>query len=251
MSEEESQPITDEMLSRAAEGEEVGVEDTVEAVVDDVEVEDPEGDKEEKLQEEPTDNRERSNLGRKVAALEATISDFIRAQTEVLEAKPAEEVDLDLDGDMPLTKKDLDNYFAKQTADKTKYNTNYLNQVSKIGLEDSDELFNSILAEMETGKYNFYTGDASRDAEVNYLKATKTVLSINKGKSNPLDKNKGKVTRGLGINGDTKVENRVAPLPELDEYAKSYAKKMGMTEDEIRGALAGKGVKASGDTLIS
>lgn len=252
MQEVESQPITDEMLSRAAEGNDVEVKEEAEVKLD-VEVEPLEGDKEEeKVPVEPTDNRERSNLGRKVAALETTIAEFIQAQTEAI--KPTQEVeqpDLDLDGDIPLTKKDLDNYFANQSKEKTRYNTSYLNQVSKIGLDDSDDLFNSVLVEMETGKYNAYTGDAVRDAEVNYLKATKAVLSV-KGdtKVNPLNKNTGKQTKGLGINGDTRVENKTAALPELDEHAKSYAKKMGMSEAEIRSALSGKGVKASGDTLI-
>lgn len=255
-----SQKVTDEELARAAEEVEptetegVKVEEETKETGDEVKET-----KEEvtSIPPEPTDNRERSALGRKTAYLEERIESFDSKLDEVLAAiELGKKPDISEDEESFLTKKDLKAWMEKQETNKltvkSEYDKQYIRAISKLGAdEEVDEVFDAILTELNSTYNQTYSQDASNDALINYLKASRAVYSKKPTRQNPLEKNKDKGGNGLGVSGGTKVKSKEAPLPELDSYAKDFIKETGMSESDVREALSSESkVHKSGDTVI-
>lgn len=256
-----SREVTNEELARAAE--EVETTET-EEVVEEVEEETEEtGEEVEETEEEvtsappePTDNRERSALGRRTSYVEERVDTLDSKLDEILAAiELGKKPETPEDEDSFITKGDLKSYMEKNDGDKVevkaRYDKDYIRAISKLGAgEDSDEVFDAILTELNTTYNQTYSKDASQDALINYFKASRAIYGKTEVKKNPLIKNKKKTGGGLSVGGDTTIKPKEAPLPELDEYARDFAKATGMSDEDIRKALASEPIKVVGDTVI-
>jgi len=210
-----------------------------------------------KVEDEPKSNTDRSRLGRRVAGMERQINDlvgainkFVAVQGQPKDIKP-DEVELDLDE--PLTLRQMQDYFAKESQrrveDSKSYTSSYVKTVWQLGQDEDDATLDEIAKELDdTTTYHRWSNDPTVDAERNYNRAARTVLArkleaVAKKKESPLDKNKNKEKVPTKTGADTKVPEREAKLPELDGDAKDFLKYIakggkGFTEDDIRDALS-------------
>jgi len=210
-----------------------------------------------KVEDEPKSNTDRSRLGRRVAGMERQINDlvgainkFVAVQGQPKDIKP-DEVELDLDE--PLTLRQMQDYFAKESQrrveDSKSYTSSYVKTVWQLGQDEDDATLDEIAKELDdTTTYHRWSNDPTVDAERNYNRAARTVLArkleaVAKRKESPLDKNKNKEKVPTKTGADTKVPEREAKLPELDGDAKDFLKYIakggkGFTEDDIRDALS-------------
>lgn len=194
---------------------------------------------------EPSEHGERSELGRKVAALHRRLDgmESVLGKLDDIESKltsyrplPKEETD---DDDVVITKKDLKKTWgelqAEQEREAKKYSDSYLKTLRALG-RDNLELHQDVLSEMEKNpQFNQRrSSDPSVDAELNYSKALASVLRKTRANDNPFkgDKNPQKAT--VTQTNSTKAKTKV----ELDPLAKEFAEKMGMSDDDVRAALA-------------
>jgi hypothetical protein len=216
------------MMTAAAEDEETAVEEVEEVVEEVVE----ETTKEEVVEPvEPTDNAERSKLGRKVDAMWKRFDEqkgTFEKMTEVLEAmieernKPA-----DVDSESLITASEAERLaeekfnklINKQSADREKYEKGYLDQLVLISADyepDEYDAIQNIMMEKFNKRHSdnpsFDAHKNFRDAEVAFLRSNKKVVP------------KGKVPAGAKIatTGAEKVKKKTNPLPKLDAAAQAY-----------------------------
>jgi len=236
---EDTASYLEEGAAEVKEGEEVNLE-TEEEELEELE-EEPE------IKDEPdpqTENAERSRLGRRLSKMEKMFEEFMTNFTNF--TQKTAETEPSYEEELPLTKKEAREYFAKlqqtQLAEQDKYADAYLDTLEDLGADESDpKFFDEVVKFMKTNtEYNTrQSNNPKADAEANYLKAANAVLRANRGvKKNPLNKNKVKNPKHLGVNGDTKVESKEVIVPELDDYAKRFAAAVGMSEESIKKAFS-------------
>ena len=217
-------------------------------------------------EDEPTDNTERSRLGRRVAGVEgkidelvSSLSNFLTAQQRIMESPPKDknlEHLEDVDDDLPITKKELEGYLNQREQGRRKEATDYLkgyvaSVYTHLKGETDKAVADEVLTELDdSAKYPRRTNSPTADSYRNYLEATTAVLrrKTAKGlaKENPLDKNSEKKGEGLKISGEAKMPAAREPvLPELDSAAKDFLKWVGdkggsikMSEADIKDALS-------------
>jgi hypothetical protein len=288
----EEMDFSDAALSRAAEGAEE--EETVEASTEEVEEveeevaeeeetepvdteKDPlqleeeeetealeaEVGEEEEVQPEPSDNADRSKLGRKVKFMEDSLNgikesiddrmDRIEQMlTKNQQPEPyKEDFEDEDDEEIILTKKEfkeqMQSFMTEQQTQKTdsqaQYEKGYLSTIKQLGAEEeSEDEFNAIYDEMMTNFNNKLSDNPEMDAERNWLKATKSVLKKQAAqpikKENPLKGRKPKAPLGKGST-DT-VPKSASAVPELDDVAAEFIKKTGMSDELVADALNGE-----------
>jgi len=213
------------------------------------------------LPKEPDDNRERSQLGRRVSTIEQNFDKKLDAfKQEILSAlKPSESDDDDLDdsdGETILTKREVEELFQKQQQKAKQRDKNYLTEVQrelvKYGNQfgDETEMFDAVIKEIETNHTLEVSDDPKGDAEKLYLRAKVAVMSkqaANPVKDNPL---KGKEPRSpLGAGASSTTDTQVPQKIKLDPVAEKYVKQMGLTEEQVKEALAGDDFLPSGSTV--
>jgi hypothetical protein len=215
------------------------------------------------LSVEPEDNAVRSQLGRKVKAMEEQLGNigpaidrlnlFLDSQgTGEPEVEP--EVEPEDDGEaLIFTKKEVREEFSRLKAEEQKRTDNYagsyeaelLAQSSKFG--DDQATFDQIWAEIEANYTPQVSDTPKQDAEMAYLRAKNAVLI--KQVAQPLDKEsplKGKEPvgpLGAGLNG--KVQANEVKRPKLDKAAEKYLEDSDLTKEEIDAALAGEDIPSA------
>ncbi len=180
----------DTVIEEAAEVE----EDTSETIEENVEEEvEEEGVEEEELEEEiqiPTDQKDRSQLGRKIAALFAKsdkTDEILLRQSEILERLLPQEYDEE--EDLPVTRKELNQMMNQQKVESTQYEKDFketFHQLCEVNnlTEEESEGVGAILLE----KYNTrVAGDGKLDGAMNFEKARAEFF---KPKKLPLKKRK-------------------------------------------------------------
>lgn len=203
-----------------------------------------------KLQEEE-DHKERSKLGRRLSAMEqeaearGTRLDATLDKMEAfLSSNPNANATTETDYDEPLTKKDIDKFMEdreyKTKIAQGKYEQGYLQYVSKLGQQEDPEFHEEIQEEMMKNFNVKYSRDPVADAERNYLRATRAILKKGSpSKENPLKGNKPK--SALGVAGDTQMkDNKEFVMPALDEDAKDFIKRKGLSEEQVKKYLSSK-----------
>ncbi len=196
------------------------------------------------------EHKESSALGRKVKGLEDKFTSVEEKIDMLLDAGPGkiENDDTDiagLDRDfIPTTRKELDEYMDKRDKEKANrekgYDRKYMTGFGKFKEEeDYDEVMNELKQ-----NFNFkHTDNGDLDAEMNYLKASRAFYRKKLSGKSPDTPLKGKDPKGpLGVGSDgepTIVTD--TPLPKLDEYAKDFVSKVGMSDESVKKALNGKG----------
>jgi hypothetical protein len=229
--------VKDDLLSKAA-AEAVADQDEKKEITEEIkEVEE----KIEKLEEDseglPKDQKERSQLGRTLAALHRRLDDFDQRDAErddqiqrLIDAmEKRKEPEDDFDDDAPLTRAELKAALkAEREAEKAQeqkltkeYHKGYSLKWAELSKGLSAEEYNAILAEAEEMKYD-PSDNAAFDAALNFKEAQLRHLKkqLASKKSNPLDKNTPK--DGIGTVTTQKVPDREIALPKLDDPAQSY-----------------------------
>ena len=199
--------------------------------------------KETKLpKEELDDNRERSNLGRKVKILEEKLSkiDEISAKIDRI-VIPRRESEVDDDAPIPMNAKELRDFVWKENQrietvrvqEQQTYAKNYQAYEVELGPDLSEQEFMEVVQERIQNFNQRHSNNPQADAELNFHKAYAAVLKrkLGKGKENPL---KGKKPDGP-LGGITTSENaKRAAVPEkLDKDAADFAQRMGLSQEKI------------------
>lgn len=193
--------------------------------------------------EEPEDNTIRSNLGRKVKALDDQIADINNkfSRIEELLSKRAEPIEED--DDTPyLTVKQYQKIKKEEEQAVTQYNSDYIRAEVDVGLEleVTEKEHEEILKEVRENYFQKHSNDAKADAAKNYMKAYTAILKrkANGGKPNPL---KGNPPSGpLGGLDPSKGGEPTEKTVKLDPHAAEFIKKMGLDDKWASNALEGE-----------
>jgi hypothetical protein len=205
---------------------------------------------------------ERTGLGRKVAKLHerldnltsgmATKSDLLDilkrlddiksvTKSDIVEEDPYEHDEFHIE-----SKEDLDRYLErrdrsvkeKEINERKAYENDYMSTMKEL-LSDIDdktvasEVYNELVK--PNGEFNkVLSGNPISDCSKNFFRAFKHIEK---------EKNKSPFTREVkdqktGVSGGTSTQNKNKIVPKLDEEAAEFARKMGMSEDDIIESLA-------------
>ena len=233
--------VKDDLLSKAAadavNGDEVKeeVKEEIKEEIKDVEEKIEELDVKEDKEGLPADQKERSQLGRTLAALHRRLDDFDTRDAErsdqidrLVEALKTKSEPEDLDMDEPLTRSELERLLEQRDSQKMeadqkltkKYHNEYATTWAGMAKDLSDEDYNAIIVEAENMKYD-PTENGAVDATVNFKECQVRYFKKQlKTRKNPLEDNKP--TNGTGTITTQKVPDRETVLPKLDAPAQSY-----------------------------
>jgi len=198
--------------------------------------------------EEPDDNRERSNLGRKVKYLEEKLSKLDEIAAKIDRFTSRKEPEPDDDAPIPMTARELREFVRREASDletskaekQKEYERGYLKHEASLGMDLSEEEYAEVINERLQNFNVRHTDNPNTDAELNFHKAYAAVLKkkMSKGKENPL---KGKKPDGpLGGTTTSESTTRAAATPKLDKEAAEFAAKMGLSAEMIAKALGSK-----------
>lgn len=190
--------------------------------------------------EEPTDNRERSKLGRQLAkerektsALEARIAAmearFLAAQQQA--QHPQQQLDIP---EYITTPADLEKYMAAKTAIQTQVKAQYEQVYRAVvgGLkQEGGELHEEIFKEMMQNYNVIRTGDPRHDAETNYAKAQAAVLRRMASGSSPL---RGEKAKGTAPNVVAPSSAKNVSTSNLSPEVQAFIKQHGMSAETVR-----------------
>ena len=208
------------------------------------------------IPEEPTDNAERSKLGRRLKGVEETIgriASLLEQQAQerqfqqfapppVQQPEPQEEIP-----EYITTPAELERYLSyrdgqRQRAE-TAYQGNYLKSchaMSRLDPDLSQDIFNEMIANFNTK----HTGNAVVDSQLNWAQAKSSVLAKKlaaKANPEPSDRFQGtKTALPTGVSATTRTQPPKQTLPKLDEAAMEFIKSTGMSDESVRAALAGE-----------
>lgn len=213
------------------------------------------------LPEEPEDNRVRSQLGRRVKAMEddfyelkGTLEEFLREQRKQRKEPEGEPDfdDFDAGGgeDEVVRMKDLPKLLQKFNQDQAseqrkaqeKYERGYLQSLPNWAEENNlNDKQHRKVCEVMQEHYNIrYSNDPVADSRINYLKALSQILSgVAKQRQNPLSKNQEEEQPPPGGPSGSDSDFRAGEQVQLDDYAAEFVKKSGMGEDSVKKALTG------------
>jgi hypothetical protein len=249
-----SQNVDDSTLDAAAE--DVAVEeDAVETEEIDEETDEQEVESEDEVEETDKEDtaeleahKERSRLGRRLSAMEERMDAFLNKAEQLV--TPKEELfDEEIDPDMPVTLKEVEDYMAKKertnTETRLKYENSYVKSVANLSSGEDPDFADKVIAEMETNFNSEYSKDGSRDAEVNWLKASNAVLKAGTKKSNPLKGKKPKAP--LGVGGSDTNASRGYVRPKLDAATEDLISRSNFTEEQIKEALTSTKLYTAGE----
>jgi hypothetical protein len=265
-------PVTDDALSSAwdaAQGDE-GQTGVIEAGVSGEIAEDQteEGKQEDQTPEEPTDNAERSRLGRRMKNLEDSLNQLLSKLDSIPNqanpAQPQSEAPTTVAYDDSFMERELQaaieqgiipdtiitpmdqlkvDKFRQRVEEKQslEYQRGYINALKGLKGNTADTLHDEVVAELfkvESPYNQKRYGDPGVDARLNYLEAKSAILE---GKmTTPTSKS---VFRGKQGNVPTgnHVSTTVQPSEDagmkLDEVSLQFIKSQGMSEESVRKAL--------------
>ncbi len=231
--------VTDADLDAAAEAEESEAEEKEE---------------EEKEEKPDLDNWEKTKMGRKIAAQGGDISELKAMLGQVLsKLENSKDDDPESISNLPLetptTKQDVIDIMDdrdKRTVDTQKtYQVDFISSANAMrDNPDHAELHSAVMDEMEKndGYRRKLSGDGKSDGKINYLEAKIAVVSrmskASSEKTNPLDKNKGEVTKNLGAGSDSKVKPKEGKAVKLDSFAAEFVKDRNMSDESVNRALS-------------
>lgn len=197
----------------------------------------------------PDDHNERSKLGRKLSAYHRRVDEidnrFDRIETMLSSITQKEEPQDDsYADDEPLTRKELDAYYAsmkkKEASENEQYDKIYAQTMYSQGPDLEQAEFDAVMKELETIRYD-KSQDPKRDAEMNFLRGERAYLrklSAAKKKDIPL---KGDKAPGAGLK-EQKIETKETQMPKLDGVAKSYLDFVARKDGEEKATKLAKSV---------
>lgn len=210
--------------------------------------------------EEPSDNAERSKLGRRVSEIEKTFKDELSGLKSLLleqrsqpqnipeynDVRQMEEDKFHLDPDDVVTVKDLDAYNDYRDRQKQMqreretqvYNSAYSNSLYN---HQADNMYEEIIQELNANHNIRRSQNGASDAELNYLHAKNAVLErkmseISNVRKSPLGANQdGDVP--LGGPTDTNNPRARTKRVKLDTYAEGLVKDLGLSDEKVQKVL--------------
>lgn len=213
------------------------------------------------------DNAERSRLGRKVKQLSdnvVTKEDLAEVQKQLKElaqglqkrgGMPQDEFD---DFGEPVAKPPQDmkeivrQELVRAEQEKARiaqeaqeqYSDGYISQMREMLNDIDDKAARNKIWELMTSdnlEYNSkHSNDPVRDCAKNFAKAFRHVVSGAADKQNPPAKRNGPTGPTNVLSSSGSQARGKAPVPKLDSVAAEFAKRMGMTQDEVAEALGGE-----------
>jgi len=212
----------------------------------------------EEVPEEPEDNAERSNLGRRVKSMEDNVNEiaknvsaFIQEGIKSREVQPEEKsIDQVLqekygEDYIPTTASEFNAWANdrdvliedRRVKSENKYQGSYRSELDKLGQDTTPEEHKAIV-DIMMKDFNIKRSDSGvSDAHINYKDAQVSYLRGMVSK-NPLEKNKGKESENLGgaLGTSSDSGKSVKPIV-LDKYAQAFADSVGMSEEDRQKAL--------------
>lgn len=242
-----TEPVTDEALESALEQPEVVVEPEPEVKVE------PEVKK-----ELPSDQEERTRLGRHLKRLEERldrdklerenlsqrfdeiISRFDRPSRDENPSEDADEVIATAADVRRIARADRIKEEQERTRDQGQYEQNYIRTLRNFE-RDNPTLHQEIFKEMMTNFNVRRSNDPSLDADLNYTKAKSAVLAKKISASGPQPKVAGaKVTSPTDLSIESRDIAAVGKEIKLDPLAESFVRSTGMSEESQRKAMGKK-----------
>ena len=234
----------DEKLEEALEQEQESTEtETEETEPDETALEQ----EKEKLEQKQAEHKARSDLGRKVKAMEDRLDTEMGSLHNKIDQllNKDTEVETEYDEDwIPTTRKEMDDYLEMklqkrdtiQKSNDQKYHRSYQGSVNNYSNEND---YNEICKELEAN-FNVRRSDNGEvDGQLNYLKASKAYYrkKLSKpDKENPLKGKGNDLPLGAGVEGE-KIIEKEEPMPKLDDAAQEYIKKTGMSKESVIKAM--------------
>jgi len=239
--------VTDEALESALEQPEVQVETEVEARVE------PEIKK-----ELPSDQEERTRLGRHLKRLEErldrdklerenlsqkfdeVISRFDRPSRDEGVSEDPDEVIATAADVRRIARADRIKEEQERTRDQGQYEQNYIKTLRNFE-RDNPTLHQEIFKEMMTNFNVRRSNDPSLDADLNYTKAKSAVLAKKISASGPKPNVKGgKDSASTDLSIESRDITVGAKEIKLDPYAESFRKSSGMSDESVRQVIGKK-----------
>jgi len=196
---------------------------------------------------EPTDQSERSALGRRVKRMEDNVTQFMTRMDEFMTSLQPQQQQNTPENEIISTAADVNRVLEQrervQMQARQKYQNEFLDEVSKLGNENPD-LHAEITREMfevQNSPFNQYrTGNATADANWNYSRALKAVLA--KRYANPQRHTQSvpppSVNMSTGVPVGTRTQTPALPPVALDEHARLFQRKMGLSDEQVQKYLA-------------
>jgi len=193
------------------------------------------------------EHKERSALGRRISAIERKTNERLEQIGEMVEkllVSQSSPNDDEADEDDYVTRKALREELRRlrneEQQNQLKYNREYTKTIEELGMDEDEETHRGIIKELEAN-FNFvYSEDGTKDAIRNYNKAAKAYfkkqLSLQKKKV-PVRGATETPPLGSGADGDKiKAPNNkgASKLPPLDDAAKDFIKRRGLTEEQVQ-----------------
>lgn len=193
--------------------------------------------------DEPTDQRDRSQLGRRVKRVEDSVNTLVSKLDTFVERL----------GNAPMQRQDYVPYEEQQDeeffrkADKyerikeerrTKYENTYMNKIRQLA--SGDPSAKEIYDEMFTNFNVVRSSNPEIDAETNWAKAEASILrkKVIPNKAN-VKGERNTAPTDLGVNATN--DSVSSTEPQLDEFAKEYVARTGMSKEKVEAALKGEG----------
>lgn len=199
------------------------------------------------LSDEEKEHKERSALGRRIGAIERNtnerldnISNSVERLIALQSGDSAEESEEEVVTRKTL-REELQTQRNEEKENQSKYHTAYNSAIDQAGMDEDEGIHGAIVKELEAN-FNFvHSTDGARDAEVNYNKASRAYfkkrLSLQKKKVPIKGQNGEKPPLGSGVEGDkieVKDKGTDSDLPPLDDAAKDYIKRRGLSEEQVK-----------------
>jgi hypothetical protein len=188
---------------------------------------------------EPTDQRERSNLGRRVKRMEDTVNTLLSKLDNFVDnvgrgaIQTQNYQNYDDEEDEEFIRK-MQKYEKKKVDRQKDYEKNYISKVRQLGSGEPD--YKEIFDEMYSNFNVIHSGDPEIDARLNWADARASVLSKKISPNRPNVKGeRNTASTDLGVNAinDSATSSEV----QLDDFAKEFVAHTGMKKEKVESAL--------------
>ena len=204
---------------------------------------------------EPTDQSERSQLGRRVKRMEDSFNTlaqkldqyFSVPQQQQYQQQQPDDPQQQIISTAADVYRVLENHEKRKEMSRQQYSNEFLKEVQNLSYDNPD-LHAEITREMfevPNSPFNQYrTGNAVADANWNYSRAMAAVLAKRNAKPTVPIPQGGQPSRqqqmATGVSLGTRTQTSTAPPVQLDEFAQRFIQKTGMSMESAQRALSGE-----------
>lgn len=190
--------------------------------------------------DESTDQRDRSQLGRRVKRMEDNVNTLVSKLDIFIEGVGRTSTPNYQNYDEPEDEefiRKMEKYERKKSDRQTNYEKNYITKVRQLGSGDPD--YKEVFDEMYANFNKVHSGDPDLDARLNWADARVSVLNkkISPNKPNVRgERNTASTDLGVNATNDSIATSEV----QLDEFAKEFVSRTGMKKETVDKAFKGE-----------